>query len=220
MLKPYEELRKIDVTPYCDTRKAKDDNGKEIDVKYLNWAKCVDLLHENGAQKVYYTPVTNEHGSSLLMSNIAFEDKYNKVNRCYEVRVHVVIDDLEFDMQTPLLNGTAVVNDTTLNQLRVANAQARAFVKGVALYTGLGFGLWSEYEAKEEEREARGQKQVRFEDLLDIKEELQNLYTIKLRNGMSSQELVEKLGLSFDTVRGYFSYFDTLLKFAKDLYKL
>lgn len=220
MLKSYEELRKIDVTPYCDTRKAKDENDKEIDVKYLNWAKCKDLLHENGASKVYFTPVTNANGSSLIMSDVAFEDKYNKVNRCYEVRVHVVIDDLEFDMQTPLLNGTAVVNDATLNQLRVANAQARAFVKGVAIYTGLGFGLWSEYEAKEEEREGRGQKQVRFEDLLDIKEDLQNLYTMKLRNGMSQQELFEKLGVSFDTIRGYFSYFDTLLKFAKDLAKL
>lgn len=220
MLKSYDELRKIDVTPYCDTRKAKDENGKDIDVKYLNWAKCKDLLHENGASKVYFTPVTNANGSSLIMSDVAFEDKYNKVNRCYEVRVHVVIDDLEFDMQTPLLNGTAVVNDATLNQLRVANAQARAFVKGVAIYTGLGFGLWSEYEAKEEEREGRGQKQIRWEDLSDIKEELQAVYTLKLRNGLTGADITEKLGLSMDTIRGYFSYFDTLLKFAKDLSKL
>ena len=32
MLKSYSELRKLDVTPYCDIRKGKDDNGKEIDI--------------------------------------------------------------------------------------------------------------------------------------------------------------------------------------------
>lgn len=42
MLKKYEELRKIDVTPYCEER------DKAL---YLNWAKCIDLLHENGDRK-------------------------------------------------------------------------------------------------------------------------------------------------------------------------
>jgi hypothetical protein len=43
MLKSYAELRKIDVTPYCEDRDG---------AKYLPWAKCVDLLHTNGAEKV------------------------------------------------------------------------------------------------------------------------------------------------------------------------
>lgn len=44
-LLPFEELIKIDVRPFCETRKAKDDNGNVVDVPYLNWAKCVPLIH-------------------------------------------------------------------------------------------------------------------------------------------------------------------------------
>ena len=47
-LLPFEELIKVDVRPFCETRKAKDDNGNVVDIPYLNWAKCVKLLHEHG----------------------------------------------------------------------------------------------------------------------------------------------------------------------------
>ncbi|MFR1037642.1 MAG: hypothetical protein ACLSE4_01970 [Clostridium sp.] len=40
MLKPYSELRKIDVSQYCAEREG---------IKYLNWAMCVKLLHAYGA---------------------------------------------------------------------------------------------------------------------------------------------------------------------------
>ena len=57
MLKSYEEMRKIDVTPFCEEREG---------MLYLNWAKCIDLLRENGAKKVYWEPVPDERtGSSL-----------------------------------------------------------------------------------------------------------------------------------------------------------
>lgn len=42
MLKPYKELRKIDIRPYCEEQEG---------LLYLNCAKCIDLLHENGAEK-------------------------------------------------------------------------------------------------------------------------------------------------------------------------
>lgn len=214
--KTFDQMRELDVTDYCDFREAKDENGNKIKVPYLNWAKCVDLLHQNGAERVYYTPLVNENGSSLFMSEFAFEDKNGNVNRCYEVRVHCVIDNLEFDMSAPLLNGSLVVHDKTLNQLRVANAQARAFVKGVAIHTGLGFGLWSKYEAKEEE-DNQTERYVRIDDLTDIKVQLQELYTTKIKNGLSTQDIASALGVTHDTVKAYFSYFDVLLKFYKDL---
>ena len=56
-LKSFNELIKIDVRPQCDTRDAKDENGKTIKVPYLSWGKCVKLLHENGANDVWYAPV-------------------------------------------------------------------------------------------------------------------------------------------------------------------
>ena len=72
MLKDYKEMLKVDVSKYVEKR-----DGAE----YLNWAKVVDLLHENGAEKVYFEPVVNPNtGSSLYMSEQVFTDKkrYNK----------------------------------------------------------------------------------------------------------------------------------------------
>ena len=133
MLKSYEELRKIDVTPFCEPRDG---------FLYLNWAKCIELLHDYGAEKVYFTPIPDERtGSSLRMVDAEFSDGKN-TNRCYETRIKVVIDDLEFEMQTPVMNGKNPVKDNSMNQNRVWSSMCRAFVKGVAIYTGLGFSLW------------------------------------------------------------------------------
>ena len=61
MLGSYNELRKIDVSQWTEKRDGAD---------YLNWAKCIDLLHENGAEKVYFEPVVNPlTGSSLYMTD-------------------------------------------------------------------------------------------------------------------------------------------------------
>ena len=38
MLKSWNEMRKLDVLPFCDKREAKDDNVRKIEVPYLNWA--------------------------------------------------------------------------------------------------------------------------------------------------------------------------------------
>ena len=113
MLKSFAELRKIDVLPYCETREAKDENGKKIQVPYLNWAKCKDLLHENGAEVVYFEPIVNENGSTLFMTDVPFTDSKGNKNRCFEVRVKIVIDDLEFTQNYPLLNGVYVVREDT-----------------------------------------------------------------------------------------------------------
>ena len=82
MLKSFAELRKIDVLPYCEKREAKDENGRKIQVPYLNWAKCKDLLHENGAEVVYFEPLVNENGSTLFMTDVPFTDSKGNKNRC------------------------------------------------------------------------------------------------------------------------------------------
>ena len=133
MLKSYEELRKVDVTPYCESRDG---------MTYLNWAKCIDLLHEYGAEKVYWIPIPGENGSSLRMSDVVFEDKNKVQNRCYETRIKVVIDDKEYEFQAPVMNGSNPVKDNSMSQQRVWNSMCRSFVKCVAIHTGLGFNLW------------------------------------------------------------------------------
>ena len=126
-LKSFNELRKLDVSKYIKERDK---------AKYLPWAICVDLLHQNGAEKVYFEPLTNDKGSSLFMSDKTFTDKNGNTNNCYEVAVKVFIDDLVFVVREPLMNGANPVKDNSLSQQRVGNAQKRAFVKGVAIHTG------------------------------------------------------------------------------------
>jgi len=134
MLKSYEEMRKIDVTPYCEEREG---------MTYLNWAKCIDILHENGAKIVYWIPIPDEKtGSSLRMVGTIFTDSKGNTNRCYETRIKVVIDDKEYEMQSPVMNGANPVKDNSMSQQRVWNSMCRSFVKCVAIHTGLGFNLW------------------------------------------------------------------------------
>lgn len=119
-LKPYNELRKVNLSKYVKERDK---------IPYLPWAVCVDLLHKYGAQTVYFEPLTNDKGSSLFMSDKTFKDKNGNTNNCYEVAVRIHIDDLDFVIREPLMNGSNPVKDNSLTQQRVGNAQKRAFVK-------------------------------------------------------------------------------------------
>lgn len=141
-LADYDELRKIDVRPFCKKRDGLD---------YLNWATCIDLLRKNGASKVYWEPVPDPMtGSSLRRTDVEFKDKNGNTNRCYETLIKVVIDDNVYYMQTPVLNGASPVKDNSMSQQRVWNSMCRAFVKCVAIRTGLGFDLWLKEETSNE----------------------------------------------------------------------
>lgn len=140
MLKSYDELRQIDVQPWCEERDG---------MSYLNWAKCIELLHENGATHVYFEPIPDERtGSSLRMTDVVFADSKGNTNRCYETRIKVVIDDKEYIMQSPVMNGVNPVKDNSMSSQRVWNSMCRSFVKCVAIHTGLGFNLWLKEEMR------------------------------------------------------------------------
>ena len=191
MLKEFDELRKVDVLPYCDMREAKDDKGKKIEVPYLNWAKCIDLLHEHGAKTVYFTPLTNANGSSLFMSDLAFaKDKESPPNRCYEVAIEIVIDERIFIMRSPVMNGANPVKDNSMSQQRVWAAQCRAFVKGVAIHTGLGFDLWCKAENSEDASTTK-EEDLNAHKIMKIKERIFEIITEKLKVGYSMDELAE-----------------------------
>lgn len=211
-IKSYAEMRKIDVLPFCDYREALDDQKRKIKVPYLNWAKCKELLHENGAQTVYFEPCTNANGSSLFMSDQVFTDSKGNTNRCYEVRVKIVIDDLEFEAQYPLMNGSNPVKDNSLTQQRVWNAQTRAFVKGVAMRTGLGFGLW----LNEKDEEGSGEEDLSKHNIYAIRERMQQTYTKLVKRGLSTGEIAKMMGTSEQTVQYYLNgIFDEINRFEK-----
>lgn len=201
-IKSFNEMAKLDISKYVKQR-------DKID--YLPWASCKKLLHENGAEKVYFEPCTNANGSSLFMSDTVFTDKNGISNRCYEVRVKVVIDDLVFESQYPLMNGANPVKDNSMSQQRVYNAQARAFVKGVAIHTGLGFNLWLDDSAEVIDDD------LSKHSLQSIKMRVQQIYTQKLQKGMGVADIAKALEMSEDEVKAYFSYYDILDRFEKKL---
>ena len=206
-LKSYKEMRDIDVSPWVEKRDGAD---------YLNWAKVVDLLHENGAEKVYFEPIVNEvTGSSLFMTEKEFTDKNGTSNRVYETAVKIVIDDLEFTQRGPVTNGSNPVKDNSMTQQRLWNCQTRLFVKGVAIRTGLGFNLWLKEEEKNEKE--NWEDDLNKHDIFKIKERCQQIYTQKLKAGLTVKEIAEKLHKSEDEVKAIFSYFDTLSNFERDL---
>lgn len=207
MLKSFDELRKVDVSPYIKKRDGAD---------YLPWATVVDLLHEHGAEKVYFTPVYNEDGSSLFMSSQTFTDSKGNTNKCYEVRIEVSVDDDSFIYSYPVLNGINPVKDNSLNQNVVFKAMARAFVKAVALRYGLGFSLWSDVDDTEQ-----GEEEDLYKHSLDaICTRLKQTYTSKLQKHMSVKEIADGVGMSEEEVKILFSYFEVIKRFEAKLQQL
>ena len=189
MLKSYDELRQIDVTPYCEER-----DGK----LYLNWAKCVALLREHGAEQAYFEPIPDPRtGSSLRMTDKEFSDKNGVVNKCYETRIKVVIDDKEYIMQSPVMNGNNPVKDNSMSQQRVWNSMCRSFVKCVAIHTGLGFGLWLKSEMGEFQNHIPTEQQKASPAKITTLKELQKKHRLNLtkwieQNGKMWETLTEE----------------------------
>jgi hypothetical protein len=190
-LKPYAELVKLDVKPFCDSRKAKDDSGKQIDVFYLNWAKCIELLYANGAESAYYVPLKASNGS-YVFTHYETQNKDGRKTGCYFVEVNVMIDGKPYPMSYPLMNGSLVVYDDTLNQLRIDNAHKRAFVKAVAIFTGLGFELWSGDNDTD-----KATDDLSVHSVSAIKERVERQLTgVMKRTGMSQSDICAALGIT------------------------
>lgn len=215
MLKSYDELVKIDLSQYVDKRK--DEKGKELG--YINWARIVDLLHKNGAKKVFFTPVVNPStGSSLFMTEQVFTDKNGGTNRVYETEIHIVIDDLEFNMRGAVMNGSNPVKDNSMSQQRLWNCQTRLFVKGVAIMTGLGFNLWLKDE--EDAEKENWEDDLSKHSIFKIQERVEQLVTKKMKEGISVADIAKALNISEQEFNGYFAYFKTIDRLEKAIEKV
>lgn len=204
MLKSFNELRNLDISKYIKKRDKAD---------YLPWAVCIDLLHQNGAEKVYFEPLTNDKGSSLFMSEKTFTDKNGNTNNCYEVAVKITIDDDIFISREPLMNGSNPVKDNSLTQQRLGNAQKRAFVKGVAIHTGLGFGLWSNDISDIDDIADDLSKH----SLKAIKERLLEKVTTLMKKGISEEDIAKHNNMTVEEVKALFSHFASINRFERSL---
>lgn len=133
-LKPFNELIKVDLSDEVQKRPVKKNSDLTLD--YLEWANCIKLLYEHGAEKVRYGMIYNENGYPCF---------YNQNGEAPFVRVWVEIDGERYEEDYPVVNGIYVVSNP--NQLDINKAKQRGFVKAVAINTGLGLSLW----IKEEE---------------------------------------------------------------------
>lgn len=200
MLKPYDELRKVDVSEFVEKRDGAD---------YLPYNKCIDLLHEHGAEKVYFLPVQNpKTGGSLYESETVFEDKNGVKNRCYETRIEIHIDDNVYYMQSPVMNGANPVKDNSMSQQRVWNSMTRSFVKAVAMYTGLGFSLW----LKEEENERKQQHQAdQYHDIMQVQNRVfETITAIQKKGNMTLADIADQMSKTEEEMRTYLKYYSIL----------
>lgn len=202
-IKSWNEMRKVDISKYVKQRDKAD---------YLPWSSCLKLLYENGAEKVTIRTLTDANGSSLFMSDETFTDKNGAVNRCYEVRVEVIIDGASYCLSYPVMNGINPVRNNLMNQNAVHKAQMRAFVKCVAINTGLGFDLWMDDSDIENDTD-----DLSKHNLWAIKERMQQSYTRAIKKGMSTKDIAEKLEMTEDEVKVYFTYFAQLHRFEEKL---
>lgn len=200
MLKPYNELRQIDVSQWCEKRDGAD---------YLPYNKCIDLLHEHGAEEVYFLPVPNpKTGGSLYESESVFADKNGVTNKCYETRIEIHIDDKVYYMQSPVMNGANPVKDNSMSQQRVWNSMTRSFVKAIAMYTGLGFDLWLKEEKDDRKAQAEADK---YHDIMKVQERVfETVTAIQKKGNVDLGQIAERLGRSEDELRNYMKMYKIL----------
>lgn len=200
MLKTYDKLREIDVTEYCEKRDG---------INYLPYNKCIDLLHEHGAESVYFLPVANpKTGGSLYESETVFEDKNGNKNRCYETKIEIHIDDKVYYMQSPVMNGANPVKDNSMSQQRVWNSMTRSFVKAVAIYTGLGFSLWLDEEKNERKLQNEADK---FHDIKKVQERVfETITAIQKKGQLTLVQIAERMGRTEEEMKQYLNTYKIL----------
>lgn len=207
-IKSWKEMFDLDISQYVKKR-----DGAE----YLPWSTCLMLLYENGAEKVMIIPQTTDSGSSLFMSEQNFTDKSGGTNRCYEVMVEVRIDDKKYIISYPVMNGINPVRDKTMNQNAVHKAQMRAFVKCVAINTGLGFKLWLDDSDLDTDSD-----DLTKHSIFAIRERMQQKCTELVKKGMTTKEIAGKLGINEQSLLQYYlgGVFDEIYRVEQEMAKL
>ena len=207
-LKSWKEMFELDISQYVKKRDGAD---------YLPWSTCLMLLYENGAERVVFRTLTNEFGSSLFMSDKTFEDKNGNKNSCYEVRAEVAIDGWIYGISYPVMNGINPVRDKNMNQNAVHKAQMRAFVKCVAINTGLGFKLWMDDSDLDTDSDDLSKHSV-----FAIRERMQQKCTELVKKGMTTKEIAQKLGINEQSLLQYYlgGVFDEIYRVEQEMAKL
>ncbi len=122
----------VDVTTSASELKV----GRTKKIKFLEWAKVLVLLHEQGIESVTFGTVDNS-----VDEYPAFYDTNG--NNPF-IKVWVKLDEDRFEITYPVIanQGDTFKVVERPSQLDMEFSKARAFVKCVAINTGLGLKLW------------------------------------------------------------------------------
>lgn len=215
MVKPFGEMLRLDLDTYVSKKpvfkknKASGQYDKVGELDYLNWADCLMLLHENGAESVRFGNVKSagDHPVFLLNGGVPF------------VRVFVEVDGDRRELDYPVIDGSANVTVEKMTQGDVHNATQRGFVKCVAINWGLGLSLWQKEERDEAQRR-RPEDNLEYHNIMAIKTRVERYITGKLQGGMSMEDILSILQLSQAQYRNIMKYFDGIAAFEQRLARL
>lgn len=159
------------------------DKAGELD--YLNWADCLSLLYQNGAEKVLFGNVRSGADHPLFLINGAAPF----------VRVYVEVDGDRRELDFPVIDGSNDISMEKLKQSDIHNATQRGFVKCVAINWGLGLSLWQR-EDKEAEKRRKPSDDLEFHNIMAIRERVNRTITKKMQDGMSMEDILSCMNLS------------------------
>ena len=210
MLKPFAELLKADVSKYISKKPTFKKVGDKfvptgVELDYISWVDCLILLYENGAENVHYGNILNDKGHSLFLNEGRFP----------EVRVFVEIDGNRFEMTYPLIDGRKHLDIAKATQSDIHNASQRAFVKCVAVNTGLGLPLWQ----KEEKMQPKTIDES-IHNLGIIIGRVRKLYAKAVQSVGEESMLLKNLNVNKKQIENIFSYSQQLSKLETALKEL
>lgn len=199
-IKSFNELVNIDLSGKASKKPIKkkmaDGTYKEVgQLDYLSWADCLASLYESGAEKVIYGNVHNNNDHPLFLMNGTHPF----------VRVFVEVDGDRRELDYPIIDGSKDIKMDSLAQSDIHNATQRAFVKCVAINWGLGLSLWMK-EEKETEANKNPEDDIWFHNALRIKSRIEQIFTIKLQNGKTMEEIYASFDKEGDPKKGEKAY--------------
>ena len=216
MIKSFNEMMALNLTGHISKKPSfkRDKRTGELvkvgELEYLNWADCLALLHENGAEKVLFGNERTEAGELLFMNN----------NVLPFLRVFVEIDGDRRTLDYPLIDGSKDISMEKAVQSDLHNATQRAFVKCVAINWGLGLSLWQKEDA-DDQKAKDDQTIIENSNIYAIKTRIERMVTEKLKRGMEMPDLLASIGMrdaQFKKVMS--SYFDMIALLEERLMRL
>lgn len=216
-IKSFSELLSLDITPYISKKPVfkynkatgkTEPTGQKLD--YLSWPDVLALLYQNGAESVKYNNLYSMDGHSLFTSAGALP----------EVHVWVEIDGNRYESTYPVIEGTKDISMEKIVQSDIHNASQRAFVKCVAINTGLGLSLWQKEDRQRLEQPPSFKDNPELHSLFTIKSRVESLMTEKLKKGLSAAEIAKSLGMKEKQMPEFMEWYGRLYTFEERLKKL